>query len=85
MDQHREVFAAMEWEGYCKRFEVSELMLKKFVAKAEQAGIPYDKQAFLATKRRMKRLSKHTWLVTYGEHKASSPSIIKMGRSFRKH
>ena len=58
IDQHREALTAMEWEGYYKKFEVSELMLRKLVAQAEKAGIPYDDKAFRTAKGRIKLLLK---------------------------
>ena len=57
-EQHREALTAMGWEGYYKTFEVSELMLQQLLGQAEKVGLPYDDQAFRATKRRIKLLLK---------------------------
>ena len=48
IDQHRDVLASMEYEKYCKEFEVSDLMLKKLVAQANKIGLPDDNQAIHA-------------------------------------
>ncbi|MEM9417169.1 MAG: S41 family peptidase [Bacteroidota bacterium] len=58
VDQHREGLTAMGWEDYYKKFEVSERMLKKIVAQAEEAGVPYDDKAFRAAKAHLQRLLK---------------------------
>ena len=57
-DQHREALTTMEREHYAQKFEVSELMLKKLAAQAEEAGIPYDDKAFRAAKSHLKLLLK---------------------------
>lgn len=57
-DQHRDILIAMEYEGYYSKFEVSDLMLKKLIAQAEKAGIPYDEKAFRTAKVRIRLLLK---------------------------
>jgi carboxyl-terminal processing protease len=66
VDHHREALIAMEYEGYHSRFEVSDLMLKKLIAQASQAGVPHNDKAFLIAKARIKILLKayiarNTW------------------------
>jgi len=66
VDQRREALAAMEYETYSQQFEVEELMLKKLIAQATKAGIPYDEEAFRTAKSRIKLLLKahiaqHIW------------------------
>jgi carboxyl-terminal processing protease len=58
VDQHRDMLTAMEYEQYRSQFEVSDLMLKKFIAQADKAGVPYDDKAFRIAKERIKLLLK---------------------------
>jgi carboxyl-terminal processing protease len=58
VDRHREALTAMGYEGYYERFEVSDLMLKKIVAQAGQAGIPHDDKILRAAKAQMSLLLK---------------------------
>jgi carboxyl-terminal processing protease len=60
VDQHRETLTAMEYERYYSQFEVSDLMLKKFIAQASNAGVPYDDKAFRIAKAHIK-----LWLKAY--------------------
>jgi carboxyl-terminal processing protease len=58
VDQNRDTLTAMEYEGYYSKFEVSDLMLKKLIAQASNAGVPYDDKAFRTAKAHMKLLLK---------------------------
>lgn len=58
VDRHREALTTMGYEGYYSRFEVSDLMLKKIVAQADQAGIPHDDKVLRTAKAYMKALLK---------------------------
>ncbi len=58
VDQHRESLTAMEWEKYQEHFEINELMLKKLIAKAEEAAIPYEEKEFRAAREHIKHLIK---------------------------
>ncbi len=58
IDQHRETLTAMEYEKYYSQFEVSDLMLKKLIAQASEAGVPYDDKAFRIAKTHIKLLLK---------------------------
>ena len=52
--QHRENLTNMQWEGYRKRFEVTDLMLRQIVKQAEKEGVNYDDKAFRADKKSIK-------------------------------
>ena len=58
VDQHRDSLTVMEYEGYCSQFEVNDLTLKKLIAQASKAGIPYDDKAFRVAKAHIKLLLK---------------------------
>jgi carboxyl-terminal processing protease len=58
VDQYRDTLTAMEYEQYRSQFEVSDLMLKKLIAQADKAGVPYDDKAFRIAKARIKLLLK---------------------------
>jgi carboxyl-terminal processing protease len=48
----------MKYERYYSRFEVSDLMLKKLVARADKAGIAHDDKVFRIVKDRIRLLLK---------------------------
>jgi carboxyl-terminal processing protease len=58
VDLHRDALTAMTYEKYCSQFEVSDLMLKKLIAQADKAGVPYDDKVFRIAKARIKLLLK---------------------------
>mmetsp|Transcript_4357 Transcript_4357/g.9842 ORF Transcript_4357/g.9842 Transcript_4357/m.9842 type:complete len:527 (+) Transcript_4357:687-2267(+) len=58
VDQYRETLNAMEYEKYCSQFEVSELVLKKFIAQARTLGVPHDDKIFYLAQPKIKLLLK---------------------------
>ena len=58
VDLHRDALTAMTYEKYCSQFKVSDLMLKKLIAQADKAEVPYDDKVFRIAKARIKLLLK---------------------------